>query len=304
MKKLLAVVVLALFTTGVNAGVWIIDATPQNGTPGALGFGDNLLGDGMTAATSPTLGFVGWFTIGVNGGGNQSIYGTGTAPVSPNEYNCYGLTVLQGANANCTAQGATKFWNPTSAMFSGSLNDDTSFMDLSWTGTVGTEVPFPPSSALFFSGVNSGTYDENGLISGGNNTGTGMPTNNAQGTPMEGFVCWNNPLAGLPGPPNFCGNLSGVTTTIGASSQSKFNRELPDGFTFFTDNGDGTITIDMSDSTYANCVANTLCTPGSNSSDVFAQWRVNAVLVPIPAAVWLFGSALGLLGWLRRRASV
>jgi hypothetical protein len=35
-----------------------------------------------------------------------------------------------------------------------------------------------------------------------------------------------------------------------------------------------------------------------------AAWAVhdgNVGMVPVPAAVWLFGSALGLLGWLRRR---
>jgi hypothetical protein len=43
-----------------------------------------------------------------------------------------------------------------------------------------------------------------------------------------------------------------------------------------TDHGDGTITIDMGDSTYSDCVADAACTPGSNSSDVFASWTVNA----------------------------
>jgi hypothetical protein len=31
--------------------------------------------------------------------------------------------------------------------------------------------------------------------------------------------------------------------------------------------------------------------------------EINATLVPVPAAVWLFGSALGLLGWMRRKAT-
>jgi hypothetical protein len=31
--------------------------------------------------------------------------------------------------------------------------------------------------------------------------------------------------------------------------------------------------------------------------------NLSVTLVPIPAAVWLFGSALGLLGWIRRRTS-
>jgi hypothetical protein len=38
----------------------------------------------------------------------------------------------------------------------------------------------------------------------------------------------------------------------------------------------------------------------SNNSPTFAVSRISSV-VPIPAAVWLFGSGLGLLGWMRRR---
>jgi len=38
-------------------------------------------------------------------------------------------------------------------------------------------------------------------------------------------------------------------------------------------------------------------------SNLIDDWLVTANPVPVPAAVWLFGSALGLLGWLRRRTS-
>lgn len=38
----------------------------------------------------------------------------------------------------------------------------------------------------------------------------------------------------------------------------------------------------------------------ANGSLVYAN--LNSTLVPVPAAVWLMGSALGLLGWIRRRA--
>lgn len=33
------------------------------------------------------------------------------------------------------------------------------------------------------------------------------------------------------------------------------------------------------------------------------DWLVTGVLIPVPAAAWMFGSALGLLGWMRRRVS-
>jgi hypothetical protein len=44
----------------------------------------------------------------------------------------------------------------------------------------------------------------------------------------------------------------------------------------------------------------TLTSPGWDS---FKIESVTFSPVPIPAAVWLFGSALGLLGWMRRKAS-
>jgi len=139
------------------------------------------------------------------------------------------------------------------------------------------------------------------------------------------LVCWNNPNNGLPADfngrtPDFCGNGTGTLGTAPVSGQTKFNRELPLGLTLFTDNVDSTFTIDMGDSTYSDCVNDLGCTPGANSSNIFAQWHLNAScatadgkcrggvdtdpcppMVPIPAAVWLFGSALGFLGWMRRK---
>lgn len=38
-----------------------------------------------------------------------------------------------------------------------------------------------------------------------------------------------------------------------------------------------------------------------STAAVTLTWEVTVAPVPVPAAVWLFGSALGLLGWLRRK---
>jgi hypothetical protein len=35
--------------------------------------------------------------------------------------------------------------------------------------------------------------------------------------------------------------------------------------------------------------------------NTFQQYTLNYSVVPVPGAVWLFGSAIGVLGWARRR---
>lgn len=40
------------------------------------------------------------------------------------------------------------------------------------------------------------------------------------------------------------------------------------------------------------------------SDTASTAYMIEGTIVPVPAAVWLFGSALGLLGWVRRRATV
>jgi len=62
--------------------------------------------------------------------------------------------------------------------------------------------------------------------------------------------------------------------------------------------GDSAINIDESDIRGWN-------RPDASIIDgiIYNQASVTVSAVPVPAAVWLFGSALGLLGWVRRRAT-
>ncbi len=258
---------LLLLASAVQANEWIITDTVQNGSPGAVP------GD----PDAPTLGMVLWFTNGINGGGSDAIYGQGTGP----GYACYGLI---NPTASCVDDGQTEIWMPNPAVYSGTVNDDPNAptLNLSWTGQAGSKVTFGMVS-LFTSSILSGSYDAAGQVTG---TDPGMP-----GYDTNGFSCWNDPLVPLPGPPDFCGNGTGNPFTVPASGpQTIASRALPGGLVSVIDHMDGTITINMQDTTFTDCLADVACTPDSNSNDVFAQWTVNADLLVVGLRYRLFES--------------
>ena len=41
----------------------------------------------------------------------------------------------------------------------------------------------------------------------------------------------------------------------------------------------------------------------ANEGDIHLQMTVTPIPIPVPAAVYLFGSALGVMGWMRRKAA-
>jgi len=277
MRKVLIVAALALLATSANATVWTIT------------------GGGMST----------WFTDGTNGGGLQNIYesGVGTNAEFPgprvNGYNCIGIgggtggpyTVGDDTCGDDTGEGtATELWG-ASAVYSGTIDDQgtaTAADDtgsFSWTGESGTGAP--AGFELFTNSIVSGAYNVDGS------------------TPTGTYNCWNNPAAVGGYGADFCGNGSGGATLTTAAGQSLVNRALPNGIIALTDNLNGTIQVVMSDTTYTSCTAAANGTCDSSSSDTFAVWEFTvAGAIPVPAAVWLFGSALGLLGWVRRRASL
>lgn len=259
--------VLLLIASAAQATEWVILPTVQNGDPGTM----------ATDPNGPTLGMVLWFTVGTNGGGSQKIYGQGTGP----GYACYGLV---RPTASCADDMQQEIWVGQAVTYSGTVNDDSMAptLDLTWTGQAGTEVPFGMVN-LFTSSILSGGYNAAGQV-----TGTDPGT---AGYDTDGFSCWNDPLVALPGPPDFCGNGTGNAFTAPASGQTIATRALLAGLQSVVDNMDGTITINMSDSTYTDCVNNVGCFPGSNSSDVFVQWTVNAE----PLQETVGGSATGLI---------
>ncbi len=259
--------VLLLIASAAQATEWVILPTVQNGDPGTM----------ATDPNGPTLGMVLWFTVGTNGGGSQAIYGQGIGP----GYACYGLI---NPTASCAEDMQAEIWVAQPVTYLGTVNDDpmNPTLNLSWTGQAGSKVTFGMVS-LFTSSILSGSYNAAGQVTG---TDPGMP-----GYDVDGFSCWNDPLVTLPGPPDFCGNGTGNPFTAPANGQTIANRALPAGLQSVIDNMNGTITINLSDSTYTDCVNNAGCTPGSNSSDVFAQWTVNAAQLHETVG----GSATGLI---------
>jgi hypothetical protein len=284
MKKFL-VAVLLVFATSANATVWTINSTVQDGT---------------AADDSATMGMLSWVSNGTNGPSYQRVYGGGWTPLARQgpSYACYGLSYpYPVGHTTCVAAGTPSLWDNSVVEYTGGSIDDSMLTStgntFTWTGQAGTAYKTGPE--FWVSSIYSGTYFGDGTATG-TDPGAGAFFD---GYDADGFTCFAEPLAVYSfGSVDFCGNGTGGAGP-GGTPQTIANRFISNGITSVVDNADGTITVTMTDSTYTDCLADTNCTPGSSSSDLTAIWRFN--VVPVPAAAWLFGSALGLLGWLRRK---
>ncbi|MGI9343044.1 MAG: VPLPA-CTERM sorting domain-containing protein [Gammaproteobacteria bacterium] len=132
---------------------------------------------------------------------------------------------------------------------------------------------------------------------------TGMTISNAGAVDATAFTCVEGAFGAAVGA-NICANTgfgtnfvneSTVTYTGNTSSRTIGGDDIPFGPQQMLSDYDGLAPIDFG--------------PGfsyitfSNTIDGTQGVELTLTQVPVPAAAWLFGSALGLLGWARRRTS-
>jgi hypothetical protein len=94
-----------------------------------------------------------------------------------------------------------------------------------------------------------------------------------------------------------CGGYLITGFTMSALSPVQFQLANPAGSCFPNFPNPGDITV------IPGLASNNIQSNGIYPSEINAgHWQFGAI-VPVPAAVWLFGSAVGLLGWLRRKSA-
>ncbi len=192
------------------------------------------------------------------------------------------------------------YWQGTTTAGTLVLNLTGTFTNGSWSITGGT-VGF--SDAGFacqqggLGGTGLGTLCLNSGVAGGQNTTNGSSL--SWGVDIDGAATGNSAFTEI-SVRNAVGgavieSLSGVLASVAVSggnvttNSGEFRRALGS-------SGSGCSTYIVWDGTRVSC--GTLTTGLLNISGT-----VTESVVPVPAAVWLMGSALGLLGWARRKAN-
>ena len=92
-------------------------------------------------------------------------------------------------------------------------------------------------------------------------------------------------------------NSEAGVTSIGAAESSEFNIGMASNEFWFTATRGGYLAEDWED--FFGSSLNLM----PDSVRTFAEFTMTGTAVPVPAAAWLFGSALCLLGWVRRRSA-
>lgn len=208
--------------------------------------------------------------------------------------------------------GITLFGSPTLLGGSDTLKfTPTSFNADSDPGTVA--IPGPTVSAVFqftrvyttnggeiasISVTESGDYQ---IIDGG--ASTGFVNVNMRLQSVDNVN--NNPTTGFPEVVNPLFNWNTTTPTGLALANWSLTGTITPAATFADLANDVDLQIQNTLQACSSLIPSQ-CTAGSGTDYAFIAKKLTltatSTVVPVPAAAWLFGSALGLLGWVRRRS--
>jgi len=161
------------------------------------------------------------------------------------------------------------------------------------TGTVGVllgTLPIPADGKVDFDGSNA-------FISANFNVGafffSSLWTGNCTVSPSDGTCMTTDPDAPIGS--TFVPLLTVLSNTLTFDSSG-----IPNGGAISLDSFSVTFGIPLGDVTLDQGNG-TFSLAGGSLGEAFGTGSFQAI--PVPAAAWLFGSALGLLGWMRRRAT-
>ena len=133
---------------------------------------------------------------------------------------------------------------------------------------------------------------------------------NAAGSAASGtFNCYEGAFGGVVGA-SICGNYNfgsngANQSTVNTDGSGKSLNSVP-GTWGSADDGDigpAQSIADFSGFTYTDSGGTRTYENGGATTGSIWVFSSNVAAVPVPAAAWLFGSALGLLGWARRRSA-
>jgi len=248
---------------------------------------NNICLDGPTLCANATRAFVsatnpGFAAGSYQNGSNGNYWGVGWPGSNPTGTpNTVSPAVLaQAATPNAQYSGTISYDTVTGSVTGGII---------AWTGAYGFEVTVPVGSSV------GGSFFSWAWLNGNINLATGTRTTTTAGANPNaicflgaaGNVAVGNLLCGAANSPlgyNFSngGAAAAYTPTYTALSATE-----------------GLLTLQSFRCTNTTVLNGSGGFQSCTGNDLYEQWHVQ--VVPVPAAVWLFGSALGLMGIAARR---